>query len=106
DQIFRTFAEIAYTLVFYNNILGMQALEFIATHGSLRWALKFGVKKLICIRLTRFLRPILPLPAYVLLICFFCRQPFLDDWHNHLAAHGVDVIDCPVARSGRQGLIM
>ena len=24
----------------------MQALEFIATDGSLRWALKFGVKKI------------------------------------------------------------
>ena len=84
----------------------MQALEFIATDGSLRLALKFGVKKINLRQVNALFAPILPLPAQVLLICFFCRQPFLDDWHNYLAAHGVEVINCPVARSVRQGLIM
>ena len=37
-------------------------------------------------------------------LCFLLLTPLVD-WHKHLAAQGVDIIDDPVARSGGQGPI-
>jgi catechol 2,3-dioxygenase-like lactoylglutathione lyase family enzyme len=75
-----TVVDIVQTIDFYENLLGVQVLEFAAVDGSRRWSLKFGVQK---INLHQ---------ADVLFV-------------PHAAAQGVNIIDGPVARSGGQGPI-
>jgi catechol 2,3-dioxygenase-like lactoylglutathione lyase family enzyme len=75
-----TVVDIVQTIDFYENLLGVQVLEFAAADGSRRWSLKFGVQK---INLHQ---------ADVLFV-------------PHAAAQGVNIIDGPVARSGGQGPI-
>jgi hypothetical protein len=41
-----TVVDIVQTIDFYENLLGVQVLEFAAADGSRRWSLKFGVQKI------------------------------------------------------------
>ena len=46
DHLVLTVADIAQTVAFYCEVLGMQVIEFAAADGSRRWALKFGAQKM------------------------------------------------------------
>ena len=46
DHLVLTVADIAQTVAFYCDVLGMQVIEFAAADGSRRWALKFGAQKI------------------------------------------------------------
>ena len=46
DHLVLTVADIAQTVAFYCDVLGMQVIEFAAADGSRCWALKFGAQKI------------------------------------------------------------
>ena len=46
DHLFLTVADVAATVRFYEEVLGMQPVRFDAADGTSRWALMFGVQKI------------------------------------------------------------
>ena len=101
DHLVLTVADIAQSVAFYRDVLGMQALEFLVADGSKRWALAFGVQKINLHQAGVSFAPHAASPCSGTAdLCFLSPAPLVD-WQSHLAAQGVDVIDGPVARSGR-----
>ncbi|MEM9786724.1 MAG: VOC family protein [Pseudomonadota bacterium] len=106
DHLVLTVADIDRTIAFYRDVLGMVPEEFHATDGSVRWALKFGAQK---INLHRAEAPFEPnarnaTPGSADL-CFLSDQ-LLEAWQAHFDAHGVNVEEGPVKRTGAMGAIM
>ena len=105
DHLVLTVANIAQTVAFYSDILGMQALQFSIADGSKRWALVFGAQKINLHLAGAAFAPHAVSPSSGSAdLCFLSPTP-LANWQAHLATHGVDVIDGPVARSGALGPI-
>ena len=105
DHLVLTVANIAQTVAFYRDILGMQALQFSIADGSKRWALVFGTQKINLHLAGAAFAPHAVSPSSGSAdLCFLSPTP-LANWQAHLATHGVDVIDGPVARSGALGPI-
>ena len=105
DHLVLTVANIAQTVAFYRDILGMQALQFSIADGSKRWALVFGAQKINLHLAGAAFAPHAVSPSSGSAdLCFLSPTP-LANWQAHLATHGVDVIDGPVARSGALGPI-
>ena len=103
DHLVLTVADIAQTVAFYCDVLGMQVIEFAAADGSRRWALKFGAQKVNLHQAGASFAPHAAFPSLGTAdLCFVSPTP-LGDWQNYLAARSVEVIDGPVARSGVQG---
>jgi len=103
DHLVLTVADIAQSVAFYRDVLGMQTLEFPVADGSKRWALAFGVQKINLHQAGTSFAPHAASPGSGTAdLCFLSLTPLVD-WQSHLAAQGVDVIDGPVARSGAQG---
>ncbi len=101
DHLVLTVADIAQSVAFYRDVLGMQALEFLVADGSKRWALAFGVQKINLHQAGVSFAPHAASPCSGTAdLCFLSPAPLVD-WQSHLAAQGVDVIDGPVARRGR-----
>ena len=46
DHLVLTVTDVAASVAFYRDILGLQPLEFQAADGSRRWALAFGAQKI------------------------------------------------------------
>ena len=105
DHLVLTVADIAATLIFYTDILGMTAQTFSPASGSPRHALRFGAQK---INLHPALTPFEPKAAHpgpgTADLCFLSETP-LADWQDHLAAKGVAILDGPVPRTGATGPI-
>ena len=105
DHLVLTVANIAQTVAFYSDILGMQALQFSIADGSKRWALVLGAQKINLHLAGAAFAPHAVSPSSGSAdLCFLSPTP-LANWQAHLATHGVDVIDGPVARSGALGPI-
>tara|TARA_B100000787_G_scaffold170086_1_gene163914 strand:+ start:1131 stop:1532 length:402 start_codon:yes stop_codon:yes gene_type:complete len=105
DHLVLTVANIAQTVAFYHDVLGMQALQFSIADGSKRWALVFGAQKINLHLAGAAFAPHAVSPSSGSAdLCFLSPTP-LANWQAHLATHGVDVIDGPVARSGALGPI-
>lgn len=106
DHLVLTVADIAATLVFYTDVLGMQPDTFIPADGSARHALLFGAQK---INLHPASGPFDPKAAQVMPgsadLCFLSDTP-LASWQAHLAAQGVPVEAGPVRRTGARGPIL
>lgn len=105
DHLVLTVSDIAVTVAFYRDVLGMEPQEFDAADGSTRTALAFGIQK---INLHKADTPFAPhahepTPGSADL-CLLVDSP-LDEWIAHLKAHNIDVIEGPVARSGTRGKI-
>ena len=105
DHLVLTVANIAHTVAFYRNILGMWALQFSVSDGSKWWALVFVAQKinLYLAGASLCLHAVSPSSGSADL-CFLSPTP-LANWQAHLATHGVDVVNGPVARSGALGPI-
>lgn len=106
DHLVLTVADVARTVAFYRDVLGMQPEEFRPADASVRWALKFGAQK---INLHLAASPFAPnaqnaTPGSADL-CFLSEQP-LDVWQAHFDAHGVVVEEGPVRRTGAGGPIV
>lgn len=106
DHLVLTVTDIAATLGFYTDILGMQALTFTPADGPPRHALRFGTQK---INLHPASAPFEPKAAHpgagTADLCFL-SDTALGDWQNHLAANGITVEEGPLRRTGATGLIL
>jgi len=105
DHLVLTVGNIAATVSFYCDVLGMAREEFCAADGAARIALKFGAQKINLHAAGAEFEPKshAPMPGSADL-CFLTDTP-LSDWQVHLADHGVAVERGPVARSGANGPI-
>jgi len=99
DHIVLTVRDIARTVSFYTEVLGMQARTF----GEGRTALHFGDQKLNLHPADRVLDPNVrhatPGSADV---CFIVDEP-LEHWMRHVGRHHVPIILGPVTRTGALG---
>jgi catechol 2,3-dioxygenase-like lactoylglutathione lyase family enzyme len=106
DHLVLTVADIGATVSFYTMVLGMRAERFHPADGSTRTALTFGAQKINLHQAGAEFDPkaATPTPGSADL-CFLTDGP-LDDWQAHFAAHGVEVEEGPVARTGATGPIL
>ena len=106
DHLVLTVSDMAISVAFYRDILGMQALEFEAADGSRRRALAFGAQK---INLHPAQTPFTPHAAQPRAgsadLCFLSSTP-LDAWLAYFTASGQTVLEGPVQRSGALGPIV
>jgi catechol 2,3-dioxygenase-like lactoylglutathione lyase family enzyme len=99
DHLVLTVADLEATLDFYTSVMGMSVRAF---EGG-RLALRFGSQKINLHEAGRELDPHArrPLPGSADLC--FVTEARLEDWLEHLAARGVDVVEGPVRRLGALG---
>jgi catechol 2,3-dioxygenase-like lactoylglutathione lyase family enzyme len=94
DHIVMQAADLAATIKFYTEILGMDHSSFQPpTGGPVRQSLHFGLQK---INLHDAASPFIPHAknpvAGSVDLCFITTQP-LADWQTHLADHGIEIDD-------------
>ncbi|WP_270725021.1 VOC family protein [Shimia sp. Alg240-R146] len=106
DHLVLSVTDIARTIIFYTDVLGMQAEQFTPADGSTRWALKFGEQK---INLHHASAPFAPHAAKVASgtadLCFLTNRD-VADWQAHLDTLRVPIEDGPIKRTGAQGPIL
>lgn len=106
DHLVLTVRDIAATVAFYTDVLGMQAEEFHPADGSTRTALKYGAQK---INLHPADAPFAPMATHpgpgTADLCFLTETP-LSDWQAHLATHSIQIEEGPVVRTGATGPIL
>lgn len=106
DHLVLTVADIATSVAFYRDVLGMTPVQFTTADGSQRWALAFGAQK---INLHAAKAPFAPhaqspMPGSADL-CFLSDTP-LSAWQAHLSAQEIMIDEGPIARTGATGAIM
>ena len=101
DHLVLTVADIQATCAFYTGVLGMRVIEF----GKGRKALAFGAQKINLHPLGRKFLPRAwhPTPGSADL-CLITSTP-LADAMAHVRAHGVEIEEGPVERTGATGPI-
>lgn len=106
DHLVLTVRDMAATLAFYAEVLGMTPQTFVATDGTTRHALAFGAQKINLHPSGHEFEPKAqnPTPGSADL-CLLSATP-LPDWQAHLAARGVPVEQGPVERTGARGKIL
>lgn len=105
DHLVLTVADMAASVGFYSDVLGMRAEKFSPADGSERWALAFGSQKINLHQAGAEFEPKAVLAtAGSADLCFLSAQP-LEEWQTHLAVLGVDVELGPIGRTGAQGQI-
>lgn len=102
DHLVLTVADIDATVRFYSEVLGMQPERF----GEGRMALRFGAQKINLHRAGHEFEPkaATPLPGSADL-CLITSTP-LAEAMEELRAHGVTILEGPVARTGATGPIV
>ena len=99
DHLVLTVQDLDSTVDFYTRVLGMTVSAF----AEGRLALKFGSQKINLHEAAQEFQPnarrALPGSAD---ICFVSEAP-LEDWLEHLAANGVEVIEGPIRQLGALG---
>ncbi len=106
DHLVLTVEDIATTLEFYQDVLGMTADRFMPVDGEARWALKFGAQKINLHQVGRAFEPKAKVATAGSADLCFLSDMALEKWAAHLADHGVEVIEGPVKRTGALGAIM
>lgn len=106
DHLVLTVGDIACTVAFYEDTLGMRAERFTPADGTTRVALLFGAQK---INLHETGKEFEPKAAQVQPgsadLCFLSDEP-LAVWMAHLAAMDIVLEDGPVQRTGATGPIL
>ena len=107
DHIVMQAADLAATIKFYTEILGMEHSSFQPpTGGPVRKSLHFGLQK---INLHDAASPFIPHAknpvAGSVDLCFITTQP-LANWQTHLADHGIEIDDGPVRKTGANGPLL
>ena len=106
DHLVLTVADMAVTIRFYRDVLGMEPERFVPADGSERWALKFGAQKINLHQAGREFEPKARMATAGSADMCFLSEMALDDWQVHLQGQKVEVIDGPVQRTGAAGPIM
>lgn len=102
DHLVLTVADPDVTVDFYQRVLGMGAVTF---KGG-RWALTFGVSKINLHQVGHEFEPKAEHPgAGTADLCFIVDEP-IDQVQAELVAHGVEIEDGPVERTGATGPIL
>lgn len=106
DHLVLTVRDVAATVTFYCDVLGMTPEVFHAADGSTRTAVIFGAQK---INLHDAAAPFAPHAASpapgTADLCFLSPVP-LADWIAHFATRRVAIVAGPVARTGAAGPIL
>ena len=105
DHLVLTVRSIDETVAFYQGVLGMNAKQFPAADGTVRWALSFGQQKINLHESGSEFKPHSETPVPGSADLCFLSDTELSDWQGHLDHHGVAVIEGPVERSGAMGPI-
>lgn len=104
DHLVLTVKDLAQTIAFYRDILGMQ-VEYFGKNQE-RVALKFGSQK---INLHEWKKEFEPKAKYPtpgsIDICFLTKVP-LEKVMDHLQKSKIEIIEGPVERTGAQGKIL
>lgn len=106
DHLVLTVTDVAATVGFYQDVLGMKAERFTPADGSERWALKFGAQKINLHQVGAEFEPKAKRATAGSADLCFLSEVAVADWQMHLAKHGVEVIDGPVQRTGADGAIV
>lgn len=106
DHLVLTVADIDRTIAFYRDVLGMGVAVFHPADGSTRRALTFGVQKINLHAATAPFDPKADQPTPGSADLCFLTDVALEDWQDHFAALGVDVVEGPVRRTGATGPIL
>ena len=106
DHLVLTVRDMASTVAFYTDGLGMEAQSFTPADGTTRIALAFGSQKINLHQAGREFEP----KAHVATpgsadLCFLTDGD-LTDWQQHLAQQGIAVEEGPVRRTGATRPIM
>ena len=107
DHIVMQASDLASTIKFYTDVLGMYHSSFLPpTGGPVRTSLHFGLQK---INLHDAASPFIPHAKNPVSgsvdLCFITMQP-LADWQTHLAGHGIEIEDGPVRKTGANGSLL
>ncbi|MBV8679802.1 MAG: VOC family protein [Aquitalea sp.] len=107
DHIVLTTAHLQDCIAFYRDVLGMTLETFVGgTPPVERMALKFGLQKINLHVKGKEFEPKASLPTPGSLdLCFVASLP-LPEVIQQLQAHGVSIVEGPVARTGANGKIM
>jgi catechol 2,3-dioxygenase-like lactoylglutathione lyase family enzyme len=106
DHLVLTVTDIAASVAFYRDVLGMEPEQFRPADRSMRWALKFGAQKINLHDAAAPFAPHAKVPAPGSAdLCFLSETP-LADWQAHFAVCSVPVEEGPIARTGATGSIM
>ncbi|XP_013407549.1 glyoxalase domain-containing protein 5-like [Lingula anatina] len=102
DHLVLTVADVAKTVQFYTNVLGMEEVTFKST----RKALKFGEQKINLHEAGKEFEPKanVPTPGSAD-ICLIAHNHSIEDIINYLKACGVSIEEGPVERTGALGAI-
>lgn len=106
DHLVLTVADLAATVTFYQDGLGMEMQRFRAADGSNRWALKFGDQKINLHQAGAEFEPKARLATPGSADLCFLSDTALADWQAHLQAQGIALEMGPVPRSGATGTIV
>lgn len=106
DHLVLTVADIAVTVSFYRDVLGMQAEQFTPADGSTRWALKFGMQKINLHQVSRTFEPKAQHATAGSADLCFLSDMAVAKWQAHLALLGVGIVEGPVKRTGARGAIL
>ncbi len=102
DHLVLTVRDIAITISFYSQVLGMQEISF----GGDRKALKFGNHK---INLHEYGKEIEPRAEYPMPgsadLCFITSTP-IKEVEKHIRTCGINIVEGPVRRTGAKGNIL
>lgn len=105
DHLVLTVADIAASVRFYCEVLGMQAQVFTGADGTQRQALTFGHQKInLHPREGYEPKAARPVPGSADL-CFLTDTP-LEVWLAHFVDHHIPVEEGPVSRSGAMGPLL
>jgi catechol 2,3-dioxygenase-like lactoylglutathione lyase family enzyme len=103
DHLVLTVADLAATVAFYTDVLGMREEVFRPADGTTRVALCFGVQKINLHLAGEEFEPKADRPAPGSAdLCFLSAAP-LQSWQAHLADLGVTIEEGPVRRTGATG---
>ena len=105
DHLVLTVADVAATVAFYVDVLGMEAEVFRPADGTTRTALRFGDQKINLHPAEAPFEPMADTPMPGSADLCFLSATSLEDWQSHLANKGVPVIEGPVRRTGATGPI-
>ena len=105
DHLVLTVANIAATVQFYQDVLGMEAERFTPSDGTVRWALKFGVQKINLHQAGAEFEPKARLATAGSADLCFLSNVALAEWQAHFDGLEVEIIEGPVQRTGARGAI-
>lgn len=106
DHLVLTVGDIAASVRFYTEVMGMQAQAFRGSDGTERQALLFGQQKINLHQAGQEFEPKAAVPMRGSAdLCFLTDAP-LEVWLAQFADHHVTVEEGPVQRTGATGAIM